>query len=272
MSNIRDAWRLSVGTFTIFPVTAPHRVDHTVAKLAMLFAPFLGFILAAVAATVVFITRTLTPSFTGDLLAAALGIGVIIWLTRALHLDGLADTVDALGSGKPAAEALAIAKKSDIGPFGVVALVTVLVLDITALAASAQAHHATLALIIAVVTGRLAVVWATVRGIPAASSTGLGASVAGCIPLAAAIAVTLTTTAAVLALAGLFAFMDGDPLTLRLFVGSVFAIGAGLAAAHWIVRRAIHKLGGITGDVLGATVEIATMTALIVMAGATFSP
>jgi len=269
--NIRDAWRLSVGTFTIFPVSPPRHVQRNIAALAMLFAPFLGLVLGALAALTVFITRTLTPPITGDLLAAAIGISFIIWFTRAIHLDGLADTADALGSRKPAPEALAIAKRSDIGPFGVVALITVVVIDITALASSSQAHHATLALIIAVVTGRLAVVWATVTGVPAATDSGLGASVAGSVPRAAAVGVTLAIITVVLAVAGLLTTIEGDPLSWRLIVGSVAAVFAGLAAARWIVRRAIQRLGGITGDVLGAAVEIATMAALIIMAGATFA-
>jgi adenosylcobinamide-GDP ribazoletransferase len=269
--NIRDAWRLSVGTFTIFPVSAPRNVHHNVAALAMLFAPFIGLFLGALAALAVFITRTLTPPITGDLLAAAIGISILIWLTRALHLDGLADTADALGSSKPAAEALAIAKRSDIGPFGVVALITVVVVDITALAASTQAHYATLALIMAVATGRLAVVWATVKGIPAATDSGLGASVAGTVPRAAAVGVTLAIITIVLAIAVLVTMVNGDALAWRLIAGSVVALLAGLAAAQWIVRRSIRRLGGITGDVLGAAAEIAMMAALIVMAGATFA-
>ncbi|GAA3105764.1 hypothetical protein GCM10020254_59560 [Streptomyces goshikiensis] len=55
-------------------------------------------------------------------------------LTRGLHLDGLADTADGLGSAKPAEDALRIMKQSDIGPFGVVTLLLVLLIQAAALA------------------------------------------------------------------------------------------------------------------------------------------
>ena len=55
-------------------------------------------------------------------------------LTRGLHLDGLADLADGLGSGQPAATALDIMRRSDIGPFGTVTLVLVLLTQVAALA------------------------------------------------------------------------------------------------------------------------------------------
>lgn len=270
MTNVRDIWRLSVGTFTILPTKPPHHVNRQVAAGALLLSPALGFVVAALASGVVFIARTLTPPVTGDLLGAALGIGVIVWLTRALHVDGLADTADALGSRRPAADALAIAKKSDIGPFGVIAIVIVMSIDITALAASAQAHHASLALVTAVVTGRLAVVWAAIRGVPSARPDGLGVVFAESVAVWAAAAVTLMSVAGILLLTWIFTAINDDPVTLRLAVGVGLAVLAGLSAAWWVVRRAMKRLGGVTGDVYGACVEVATMTSLVFMAGATF--
>ncbi|MYV40156.1 adenosylcobinamide-GDP ribazoletransferase, partial [Streptomyces sp. SID1328] len=70
----------------------------------------------------------------GPLLAAVASAAVPAALTRGLHLDGLADTADGLGSGKPAEQALAIMKRSDIGPFGVLTLVLTLLAQVAALA------------------------------------------------------------------------------------------------------------------------------------------
>ncbi|MYR56245.1 adenosylcobinamide-GDP ribazoletransferase, partial [Streptomyces sp. SID625] len=67
------------------------------------------------------------------LLAAVVTAAVPAVLTRGLHLDGLADTADGLGSGKPAADALRIMKQSDIGPFGVITLLFVLLAQVAAL-------------------------------------------------------------------------------------------------------------------------------------------
>ena len=102
-------------------------------------------------------------------------------LTRGLHLDGLADLADGLGSGQPAPTALDIMRRSDIGPFGTVTLVLVLLAQVAALAhAEAEGDgRGPAALIVAVVTGRLALTWACRRGVAAARQEGLGALVAG---------------------------------------------------------------------------------------------
>ncbi|NEE30554.1 adenosylcobinamide-GDP ribazoletransferase, partial [Streptomyces sp. SID7982] len=69
----------------------------------------------------------------GPLLAAVASVAVPAALTRGLHLDGLADTADGLGSGKPAEDALRIMKQSDIGPFGVITLLLVLLAQVAVL-------------------------------------------------------------------------------------------------------------------------------------------
>ncbi len=123
-----DGLRLAVGTFTIVPVPPPRTVDRRVAGQAMLWSPLLGAGLGALAGALFEGVREATHhSVTGTLVAATLAVALLAWLTRGLHLDGLADTADGLGSGRPAAAALAIMKASDIGPFGVLALLVLLV-------------------------------------------------------------------------------------------------------------------------------------------------
>ncbi|CAM5688924.1 Adenosylcobinamide-GDP ribazoletransferase [Streptomyces rimosus subsp. rimosus] len=75
----------------------------------------------------------LTLLGSGPLLAAVATAAVPAALTRGLHLDGLADTADGLGSGKPADDALRIMKQSDIGPFGVITLLFTLLAQVAAL-------------------------------------------------------------------------------------------------------------------------------------------
>lgn len=115
--------RLAIGTFTVFPVSPPTKVDSFVARRAMLLAPAIGLLLGAIAALVLWGVRSLSTTAFGNLLGAALAIALLAYLTRALHLDGLADTADALGSRRRGDAALEIAKRGDVGPFGVVALV-----------------------------------------------------------------------------------------------------------------------------------------------------
>ncbi|MYV44817.1 adenosylcobinamide-GDP ribazoletransferase, partial [Streptomyces sp. SID2888] len=134
----------------------------------------------------------------GPLLAAVCATAVPAVLTRGLHLDGLADTADGLGSGKPAAQALRIMKQSDIGPFGVITLVLVLLAQVAALAHAYEGSWArgALAAVVSATAARLALTLAARTGVPAARPEGLGAAVAGVVPVPGALAVTVTVIAA----------------------------------------------------------------------------
>jgi len=137
-----------------------------------------GLLLGAVAAAVLVVADHLLG--TGPLTAAGLAVAALALLTRGLHLDGLADLADGLGSGQPAPRALDIMRRSDIGPFGIVTLVLTLVIQVAALAhaEAAGGGRGPAALITAAVTGRLALTWACRRGVAAARPDGLGALVA----------------------------------------------------------------------------------------------
>src|SRR6516165_9469984 len=230
--------RLAVTLLTAIPLpggrsggVAGRAPSRRTAAAAMAWAPAVGLLLGAAAAAVL------------ELAARAL-------VTRGLHLDGLADTADGLGSRRPAGEALAIMKRSDIGPFGVVTLVLTLLIQVAALAQAQALGRGAPAVIAAAVTGRLALPWACRRGVPAALGTGLGALVAGTVPPAIPVALTAA------ALAGAFA----------LGIVVVIAVAAGLVASLALTALAVRRLGGITGDVLGALVEVATAVCLLVTA------
>lgn len=253
--------RLSLGTFTIIPVRPPSRLDRSTARSAMLLAPAVGIALGLAGALVLWAVRSLSPTAFGNLLGAALAIAALAYLTRALHFDGLADTADALGSGRTGSAALEIARRSDIGPFGVIAIVLVLLIDTAALGAAAAAHHGTVAVVVAVATGRLAATWSCVRGIPAARADGLGATVSGTVPRLAAIAWTLALLGVAVGLAAL-----DDDVSARSLVAAPLAVVVGLVVTALILRRTTRRWGGITGDVIGMCVEASTTAALVVMA------
>ena len=143
----------------------------------MIWAPVIGLLLGGIAAGVLYVFQRFWHA--GPLLGATLAIVVLAALSGCLHLDGLADFADGLGSRQPAAEALAIMRRSDIGPFGVAALVLTLLLQVTALSQADALGRGVTSVIAAAVTGRLALTWACRRGVPAARSDGLGALVAG---------------------------------------------------------------------------------------------
>ena len=246
--------RLSVTLLTVIPLRGPAAEPRraTVAA-AMTWAPAVGLLLGSVAAAVLVTADRLFGA--GPLTAAGLTVAALALMTRGLHLDGLADLADGLGSGKPAAIALDIMRRSDIGPFGIVTLVLTLVIQVGALAHAegAGGGRGPAALIAAVVTGRLALTWACRRGVAAARPDGLGALVAGTVRPVLAVGITLIVLAAAVSLV-----RTGFTLPL--------AVVAGLAAAFVLQRHAVRRLGGITGDVLGALIETAATVTLVVAA------
>ena len=155
-----DGPRLAVSFLTVFPVsrrdTGQAVPARRTAAAAMAWAPAVGLLLGAIAAVVLDAADRLLDS---PLLAATLAVATLALLTRGLHLDGLADTADGLGSGKPRAGALEVMKRSDIGPFGVVTLILTLLAQVCGLAAAQQHGHGPAAVAAAAVTGRLAIAW-----------------------------------------------------------------------------------------------------------------
>jgi len=240
--------RLAVTTFTVFPLR-PGAVHRAAAAVAMSVAPVVGLGLGVLLAMALL---ALSAAGTPALVAAALVTGLAAASTRGLHLDGLADTVDALGSHRPADGALAVMRRPDIGPFGVVALVVVLLAQTASLGSlpAGRSWPAVLATVAAAVAaGRLAVTWACRQAVPAARPDGLGALVAGTQRWPAVASGTVLVAAVAVAA------VPGRP-----WQGPLVVLGAVLLWLIWL-RHLVRRFGGITGDVLGAGVEF-TSTAV----------
>jgi adenosylcobinamide-GDP ribazoletransferase len=265
-----DSLRLAIGTLTVWHAGAPTRVDRGVARHAMLLAPLVGLLLVAVPAVVVLdAVRWLAPAegraTVVDLLGVVLALVTTTWLTRALHLDGLADTADGLGvkgeDDTAAARRLAVMRAPDVGAFGVAAIVLDLLVQVVALTACVVAGYGTVSLLAAVTVGRLAATWACTTGVSSARPDGLGAAVAGSVPRRAAAALTL----GVLVLAAALGSLDDDR-SVRVSVTLVVAALVALGLSTLVLRRCVRRFGGVTGDVLGAVVEVATSVVLVVVA------
>jgi adenosylcobinamide-GDP ribazoletransferase len=240
-----DGLRLAVTLFTVAPLPAG-RVNRASAAVAMAVAPAVGAALGAVLGGVLLGLDALAapPLLTGVTVVA---VGAL--LTRGLHLDGLADTADGLGAYRSREQALDVMKEPDIGPFGVAALVLTLLAQASAVAAlPARGWSAALAAVVAATaTGRAAATWACRRGVPAARPDGLGALVAGTVGgPALAVGTAAVAVLAVPAVPG------------RAWHGPV-AVLAALAVALLLQRHVVSRLGGITGDVLGAAIEATTV-------------
>ncbi|MEU0832493.1 adenosylcobinamide-GDP ribazoletransferase [Streptomyces sp. NPDC005969] len=248
--------RFAFGTLTVLPVRVT-RWDRGAARAGMLSAPLAGLVVGLLAAVPGALLLLLGS---GPLLAAVASAAVPAVLTRGLHLDGLADTADGLGSGKPAADALRIMKQSDIGPFGVITLLFVLLAQVAVLHqlyGEGWAHGA-VAAVVAGVTARLALTLASRQGVPPARPEGLGAAVAGTVPTGAAAAVTV---AVVVAGSGAGAVFGGYGA-----LHHCLAVVAGLMAAQLLLRHCVRRFGGVTGDVFGAVAETAATAALVALA------
>jgi len=209
---------------------------------AVLFFPAVGLLLGALLAGFQALLAPADPLLQGALLAAAW-----VLLTGGLHLDGLADCADAWVGGHGEREkTLAIMKDPASGPIGVAAVVLALLLKFAALAALVKAAPFS-ALLLAPLLGRAALP-ALLLAAPYARPGGLGEAMAQALPRRSAMLLLAVILAAVLALGGWNAMLAAVV---------VFAL---------VLRSARERLGGVTGDVLGAAVELTEAAILVALA------
>ncbi|MGH8862040.1 MAG: adenosylcobinamide-GDP ribazoletransferase [Jatrophihabitantaceae bacterium] len=248
--------RAAFGAFSVLPVRAAATAP---AGRVVLWLPVVGVVLGALA----YLPALAVWRGHGHgtpLLAAALVVATLAVLTRGLHLDGTADLADGLGSRLPAEQARAVMRAPDVGAFGVVAVCCTLLVQVAALAgvlAGSSRVGGLVAIIVATTTGRVAVVRAAGR--PAAPASAFGALVAGAVGLGA----RWTVTAGLLGAAALAGAAGNGP---RGSVWSVAACITALLVAELLCRHAARRLGGVSGDVFGALVEVAGSATLIVLA------
>ena len=202
-------------------------------------APLVGLVLGGLAAGVAVVgARWISP-----LVGAVLAVAVLALLTRGLHLDGLADTADGLGPLRDRERALQVMHQGDVGPFGVVALVLTLLLQVACAAALLSADGGWLALWSAVLVARLAMMRTGLPGVawrPARRSAGRWrAPCRGRGGRGGAARARASWPAA------------GCSSTARPGCRLLAAAAAGLLAAEGVHRRATARLGGTTGDVDG---------------------
>ncbi|HSI25959.1 MAG TPA: adenosylcobinamide-GDP ribazoletransferase [Aeromicrobium sp.] len=246
-----DSWRLALGTLTALPVAAPSRVDRAVAGRAALLAPLAAVPLGLSVAAALWVgSYANVPATALGLLAVA----VLVLGTRALHVDGLADTADGLTASYDRERSLAVMRTGDVGPAGVAAVVIVLGLQSVGFAALADAPLIAGAL---VCLSRGVVPLCCMHGVPAARPDGLGSPFAASVPREIALLAWIATASVGIALAVVL-----DASWLRAI--SAFAIATVVVAL--LVRRAIRRLGGITGDVFGAAIELSLAVLVVVAA------
>jgi adenosylcobinamide-GDP ribazoletransferase len=256
-------FRRAVSMFTVLPVLpdrparsgADARVGREDTVTTVRWLPVVGALIGALAGLVPAMIVLRNPSAAG--LAAVVGVLTLAGLSGGLHLDGLADTTDGLASRAPTQKALEIMRRSDIGPFGVVAIVAALLIEVTGLdivIAGETAWQAPAALAVAAMTGRLSAVHASRPGVGAARPDGFGSLVTGTTPSA----FVMGLTAATLGLGAGLAIASAASV-----IGWLVAQVGALLVALGLQRGLVARFGGMTGDIYGALIEVTTALVLV---------
>ncbi len=248
-TNLFSAWDIPLALVLLTRLPMPRLPEKTFARQAdaAWAFPVVGLIVGALACVVGWVAMALTlPA----IVSAVVVIAVLVMTTGAMHEDGLADTVDGLWGGFDRERRLEIMKDSHIGTYGVLALIFSQLARITLISALliSEAYAAILA---ACILSR-AFMPVLMTTLPNARSSGLSHSVGG--PRA-------VTTITGLGLALIFAlFLMGVSALWPTAVAALIA--AGLAAT------ARAKIGGQTGDILGATQQVTELAFLAIAVAA----
>ena len=245
-----DGLKLAVGTLTAIPVPAPARIDRTTAGRAMALAPLTQLPLVGVLLLWGWAVR---EGPVPPLVGAAATLVAVTLATRGMHLDGLADTADGLSASYDPGKALDVMRRGDIGPSGVAAIVLVLLVDAAALVTLLAVGRGIVLVCLSLVASRHLLAWACAVGVPSARPKGLGATVAGTVQRAM-VGVSLVL---LLGVSALTSHLSGSTW----WTGAV-VVSSGVVGGVAVIRRATRRFGGITGDVLGAVVEVSFATAL----------
>jgi len=219
--------------------------DSKLSNAAALF-PIVGLMIAIPIAIIWYWASLLLPST----IAAGLAIGTSLLITGGLHEDGFADCADGLGATPDRERALEIMRDSRIGTYGSLALILSIGLRWAALATLSP-----IAGIIAILichSGARSIMTIAMRFSKYARLDGLGKQ-----------ASEMPQKAFILAM--FIAFIIAAVLGLH---WGVIALSLGMLTTWTFLKRLEHRLGGYTGDGLGAMEQIAEITILITLAGA----
>ncbi|MGE8684669.1 MAG: adenosylcobinamide-GDP ribazoletransferase [Acinetobacter sp.] len=226
---------------TIFPIQLKAMPSKQQNGQSLLFYPVIGLLIGGILALTAFVLQSLPL-----ILLSSMVLVLWIWLTGGLHLDGLADTADAwVGGFGDKERTLKIMKDPTCGPIGVLSLVIMCLLKWSAIYVLLQ-QQSYFALILFPVLGRLAplFLFSTTEYV---REKGLGSSIAKFIPRTWALIIF------VLCLCASLYFGWGGVISLIVFIMTL----------AYLRFKFIQRIGGVTGDTIGASIEISELSSLM---------
>ena len=246
MKRILPEFQDAVAFLTVVPRPCPLVASDASERIcrAMVWFPVVGGLIGAAGAAVM----SLSGSHWSIAVSALLGLGAMVWLTGGLHLDGWADTVDGFAGGRDTAETIRIMRDGRIGTMAAAAVVLLLGLK-WALLQSLATRHLLRALVTAGVLSRWGLVLCAKWFPYVPGQQGLGRLATDSKSL---IPWTIAT-----ALALLIAVVCWGPV--RGLLALVLAAGVSWGMNRFFLRR----LGGITGDTMGAVGEVTEAVLLL---------
>ncbi len=253
----------AVAFLTRVPLPMRWRFEGIDVGRGALFFPLVGAAIGVVSVTVLKLLslrvawgaapRLGSPWLPPALVAVCL-VSMTTWLTGGLHLDGLADMADGIGGGRSREDVLRIMRDPSIGAFGAIALVLLLLGKVLSLGSLVERAVAPRYLVVAPALGR----WATValgRILPyARPEGGLGTAVTEHVRAREFWGAT--------AMAALVSLLVGPGRAAACWGATILVA----AAVGWACRV---RVGGVTGDTLGAASELTEVTVLLVAVGLT---
>ena len=226
---------------TTFPIRLKAMPTKAQNAQSLLFYPLVGLIIGLVLFFLAFALQAVPI-----ILLSSLILVVWIWLTGGLHLDGLADTADAwVGGFGDAERTLKIMKDPACGPIGVLSLIIICLLKWSAIYLLLQ-KQLYAALILFPVFGRTAPLYLFLNTVYVREK-GLGSSMSELLPQKKA---------------WMMIFLSLSISAYFLYTG-LATLFAAIMSLLYLRRKFIQRIGGITGDTVGASIEIVECMSLL---------
>jgi len=235
---------IQIQFLTRIPLFIKINFDEECFAGGIIFAPIIGFLIGALLIPVYLITNI----FNNMLITSVVIVFVELIITGGLHIDGLADTCDGFFSGRPKEKILEIMKDSRIGTNGAIGIIMVIIFKIIFLY-SIDKNYFIQTLLIFPMLGRLNIIWSAGLSKYARESKGMGSKI------------TELTGLKQIIISSIICLLPGLIISQIKFV-LIFLITISFAVLFTLYSK--KKIGGVTGDIFGAVIEI---TEVIVLCG-----